>query len=261
MYSIECPKVKSNGKLVSKVKETRMLKLLESQVAQLNKTNSTSAADDSINDLEDEAIEADSTGNTLTNSIGIEQLNTVPLYTQILAKIEQSGRDGISLKKLGHLFGFDFYKARRLGTNLQSHPELVTVMKDTNGGRAKFQNLVMRRLLTQKATQFVTSEIVNAVEGLSVNESLNVSVNKSLGVSVGADVVEESIELVLIKQDNQTTKPIQAVMSDRTVTRKNTIHAYLEKNRICTKYEIDKEIRKIEAESGLKGKLVGKRIC
>lgn len=237
-----------------------MLKLLESQLAQLNKTNSTSTTDDSINDLEDEAMEADNSGNTLTNSIGIEQLNTLPLYTQILAKIEESGRDGISLKKLGHLFGFDFYKARRLGTNLQSHPELVTVMKDTTGGRAKFQNLVMRRLLTQqKPSQVVANELVDAVEGLSVNESLSASVNKSLGVSVGADVVEEPIELVLIKQDNQTTKPIQAVMSDRTVTRKNAIHAYLEKNRICTKYEIDKEIRKIEAESGLKGELVGKK--
>ena len=42
-------------------------------------------------------------------------------------------------------------------------------------------------------------------------------------------------------------------MSDRTMARKKIVPSYLEKNKICTKYEIDKEIRKIEAESGLKG--------
>lgn len=65
-------------------------------------------------------------------------------------------------------------------------------------------------------------------------------------------------ELVIIKRDNQSTKTIQALMSDRSVTRKKIVLNYLEKHKICTKYEIDKEIRTIEAENGLKGKLYEK---
>ena len=162
-----------------------MLKLLESQLALFNKASSggSNHADDSIE--MDDALDGDSEL-TLSSSIGVEQLNTMPLYSQIMAKIEQSGRDGISLKSLGHLFGLDFYKARRLGTNLQSHPELVTVMKETTGGRAKFQNLVMRRLLKQKP---LASEVAQAVQCLSANDSMNVSVDKGVAELVAGEQV------------------------------------------------------------------------
>jgi hypothetical protein len=43
------------------------------------------------------------------------------------------------------IFGFDFYKSRRLGSNLQTNPEIVTIMKETCHGKAKYQNLVLRK--------------------------------------------------------------------------------------------------------------------
>lgn len=120
-----------------------MLKLSDYQIAILRNVESNEVIGDDSN----EPTEESPNNEFSIPSIGIEQVNTLPLFTQIMAKIEISGREGISLKKLGNVFGFDFYKSRRLGQNLQTHPELVTIMKETNGGRAKFQNLVMRKFL------------------------------------------------------------------------------------------------------------------
>ena len=71
-----------------------------------------------------------STAERLVASFGCEQVTSLPLYTQILAKIESCGREGIALRNLGIMFGLDFYKSRRLGNKLQTYPDIVTVLKE-----------------------------------------------------------------------------------------------------------------------------------
>ena len=225
-----------------------MLKLSESQIDLMKKISICPPVNELNETCESEVEQDDNDGDL--DYMGIQQLNTMPLYTQILTRIEQSGKEGISLKKLGNIFGFDFYKARRLGTNLQTHPEIVTIMKETHGGRAKFQTLVMRKLL--KLNIKSSPKVLNSIESSISNEISN----EVKSIDSNEKVIEP--ELVIIKRDNQSTKTIQALMSDRSVTRKKIVLNYLEKHKICTKYEIDKEIRTIEAENGLKGKLYEK---
>jgi len=222
---------KCQGKWVSKERSMRVIRLSDAQIEAMHR--STTAESDEAESGQQAVIE-DEGGDKqcLVDCIGSEQINTAPLHAQIMARIEASGREGISLRRLGVVFGLDFYKARRLGTNLQSHPDLVTIMKETTGGRAKFQSLVMRKLLKLAPT----------------------GRDSEAAIPQEAKSVEVEQELVLIKRDNQTTKSIQALMTERTVSRKRIILGYLEKNRICTKYELDKEIRSVEAENGLKGK-------
>ena len=147
-------KVKKNSKSIVKTRQSRMLKLTDFYFKSLaaNQEEINEVSDNSLLlENEDENLEEEDEdhkkANSLLESIGSEQSNTLPLYTQIMARIESSGKDGISLKKLGNIFGFDFYKARRLGSNLQTNPEIVTIMKETNHGKAKYQNLVLRRFL------------------------------------------------------------------------------------------------------------------
>lgn len=97
-------------------------------------------------------------------------------------------------------------------------------------------------------------ESANLNETSDINSSINMTQNETLDQSVqDSSLLKVQPELVIIKRDNGSSKTIQALMSDRSVTRKKIILNYLEKHQICTKYEIDKEIRSIEAENGLKG--------
>ncbi len=224
--------VKNQGKWVSKERTMRVIRLSDKQIEAMKKstTSETDETQGQQTTIEDESEDRQS----MISCIGSEQINTLPFHTQIMARIEANGREGISLRRLGIVFGLDFYKTRRLGTNLQSHPDLVTIMKETSGGRAKFQSLVMRKLLKLPPKEESLDSVVAVPEKAK-------------------DMLVEQ-EVMLIKRDNQTTKSIQALMTERTVARKRIILGYLEKNRICTKYELDKEIRNIEAENGLKGK-------
>jgi len=122
-------------------------KSLDTNQEEINEISDNSLLLDNEDDNLEEEDDDYKKANSLVESIGSEQSNTLPLYTQIMQKIESSGKDGISLKKLGHIFGFDFYKSRRLGSNLQTNPEIVTIMKETNHGKAKYQSLVLRRFL------------------------------------------------------------------------------------------------------------------
>lgn len=82
---------------------------------------------------------------SVLSSLGKAQSHQLPLFAQMFAQIEQVGKAGISLKQIGTLFAFDFYKSRRMGNNLQSHPDVVTILKETNKGKTKFQTIVLRR--------------------------------------------------------------------------------------------------------------------
>jgi hypothetical protein len=61
-----------------------------------------------------------------------------------------------------------------------------------------------------------------------------------------------------VKRDGQSTTNIQALISNRALTRKKLILDYVEKHRICTKYEITKEIRTYETQMELKGSIDAK---
>lgn len=65
-------------------------------------------------------------------------------------------------------------------------------------------------------------------------------------------------ELLILKREGQTKQNIQALMSNRTLMRKKMIADYLEKHKICTKYEITRELRTYESEQGLKGSIDSK---
>jgi hypothetical protein len=62
----------------------------------------------------------------------------------------------------------------------------------------------------------------------------------------------------IVKRDGQSTTNIQALISNRALTRKKLILDYVEKHRICTKYEITKEIRTYETQMELKGSIDAK---
>ncbi len=67
-------------------------------------------------------------------------------------------------------------------------------------------------------------------------------------------------ELVIgiVKRDGQSTTNIQALISNRALARKKIILDYVEKHRICTKYELTKEIRTYETQMELKGSIDAK---
>ena len=76
--------------------------------------------------------------------------------------------------------------------------------------------------------------------------------------SEAADTASENSEIVYLRREKQAAKTIQAVMPDRALARKRIVIDYLKKNNICTKYEISKEIRRVESEQGLKGTIDSK---
>lgn len=67
-------------------------------------------------------------------------------------------------------------------------------------------------------------------------------------------------ELVIgiVKRDGQSTTNIQALISNRALARKKIILDYVGKHRICTKYELTKEIRTYETQMELKGSIDAK---
>ena len=229
--------VKANGKLITKNKETRMLKLSAKHLATMKLNDS---LDFELNEANESLMDAEFTEDLCAvSSIGCAQLNTTPLYTQILARIEETGKDGISVKKLGTLFGFDFYKSRRLGTNLQTYPDLLTIMKETRHCRAKFQTLVMRKFLN-------LNDKIKPLEPQAIEDPAKTEVvSGEQDKTAAKEIVIEPV-MTIVKRDNQSVKTIQAIMPDRMMSRKKIILSYLEKHRICTKYEMDKEIRRIE---------------
>lgn len=220
-YEARFKKNKNSNKFYTKTRQIRMIKLTDSYIKTLEKQkNEISLVDDEM------LVDYDDTEeNTISNQLGTAQSFTKTMYSQIFEKIEEYGKEGVALKQIGHLFALDFYRSRRMGANLQTHPEILTLIKETNRGKAKYQTISLRKFQNTPA------------------ESLQNNNNNNL----------ESEELTIQRREGQTNKNIQAIMSNRTLSRKKIVQSYLEKNRICTKYEITREIRSQEQELGLKG--------
>ncbi len=253
-------KNKTSEKVYTKTRQIRMIKFTDSYIkTMLNNNNMLNHQEDEINDFNDsislnDSEEISSSSHMSLSCLGAEQSNFFPLNSQIFSKIEQCGQEGISLKELGTMFGLDFYKSRRIGANLQSHPEIVTLMKETNRGKAKYQTIILRKYLssnvtnaTKSSSQIFNSTLTNNQADTSVGEE-----NKSDNFVENSSNIFES-DRIIFKKDTHSNKNIQAVVSDRSLMRKKIILDYLNKHRICTKYEITKEIRNYEQECGLKG--------
>lgn len=137
----QAKKNKNSDKFYTKTKQIRMVKLADCYYEK-NVLNQ----DD--RNMDDEAIDNEDPSPGFDQSlIGIKQSNLLPLYSQIFSVIEASGKEGISLKQLGNLFGFDFYRSRRMNSYLQTHPEIVTIIKETDRGKAKYQTIVLRKFI------------------------------------------------------------------------------------------------------------------
>lgn len=105
--------------------------------------------DEDDDDADDEGNRNEKTNVVVERrELGSAQSYRLPLFPTIFAQIEQFGAAGVSLKQIGRMFAFDFYKSRRMGNNLQAHPEIVTIMKETNKGKSKFQTIALRRFLS-----------------------------------------------------------------------------------------------------------------
>lgn len=252
-------KNKTSEKLYTKTRQIRMIKLTDSYYkTMLSNNNIGNQQEDDINEF-NESISVNETEEITSSNIsldllGVEQSNFFPLNSQIFSKIEQCGKEGISLKELGTMFGLDFYKSRRIGANLQSHPEIVTLMKETNRGKAKYQTIILRKYLTSNSNILSksSSHIFNTSFPNNQGEATLGEENKSDNFVEDSSSLLES-DRIIFKKDTHSNKNIQAVVSDRSLMRKKIILDYLNKHRICTKYEITKEIRTYEQEQGLKG--------
>jgi hypothetical protein len=193
----------------------RMVRLTESfrkkNAKLLNKSN---ADDSAIGDEDDdETLE-----NVDTQLVASLQRVEWPMYTQLFQYIERCGINGTSLKRLGLLFGLDFYKTRRMGSHLQTHPEVMTVIKETEQAKAKYQIIKLKKF-----------------------------VNKT---THGEELTQQ------FKKKADLT--IHNMVTERAVKRKKIIASYMEQRRICTKFEIDREIRRLEQLEGEQGQIDSK---
>ena len=110
----------------------------------------------------------------INECLGSSQSYLTPLYTQLFAKINEHGAEGISIKKLGTLFGLDFYKSRRMGANLQAHPDVVTIIKETSRMRAKYQTVMLRKYLhANQAKTFQQADAGSTSAMSRANSALN----------------------------------------------------------------------------------------
>ena len=200
----------------------------------LRLTNPNASYGATLNNEEDEDFDENDGNLNDIETLCREQKIDLPIYTQIFKYIERCGEAGVSLKVLGKLFGFDFYKARRIGANLQTHPDVITLVKETERGKAKYQTIIMKKFLN------------------TVNAKSSVQAQKQVSSS---STISATCELSVKNTEN---KPIQAIASERQVKRKQIVLDYLEKHKICSKFEIDKEIRRIEELEKQKGQIDAK---
>lgn len=225
----------SNKKSKNKTRCVRLLKLTSNQ----SSNNDTIDGDNEENDDNDTSTNGlIASANELVNKFKLcsEQDADLPLYTKMFKYIERCGVSGVSLKQLGYLYGLDFYKSRRIGAHLQTHPDIVTLVKETERGKAKYQTIIMRKFLLKQQNEQQQQHLQTST--LSQNEQ------------------DDTFTSLNIK--NLQNKPIQAVASERSLKRKELILDYLEKRKICSKFEIDKEIRRVEELEKLKGQIDSK---
>lgn len=154
-YIIEVPRSDQQETTASSTnkrttKQIRMVRLTQeyfrNQMA-LKGEGSSCRFEDDEDDDEEEDESNESSMDSVISKLGMAQSHQLPMFAQMFARIEQVGKVGISLKQMGTLFALDFYKSRRMGNNLQAHPDVVTVMKETNKGKTRLQTIALRRLL------------------------------------------------------------------------------------------------------------------
>jgi hypothetical protein len=257
----------------NKPRQVRMLSLTESHYKSMINSRTNSSNNDIMDEDgdEDESSLAPANGSSelpleLVKTLGMAQNNIQPLYSQLFAKVEETGAEGVSLKQLGTLFGFDFYKARRMGNNLQMHPDIVTIIKETNRGKAKYQTIMLRKFV--QASQ---NNAIKAVESLqtakaSVASEENTSSNNKAQAAVAEldemhttqELLEESLVVKHECGGASAKRNIQALVSNRSITRQKLILDFIAEHSICTKYEINREIRNQETQQGLKGQIDSK---
>lgn len=253
-YEHKFKKSKNSDRFHTKTRQIRMVRLTDAYLQNNATSSKGSATCPNVDESDDDELDEDEPGRSasLCSYLGTAQSNLYPLYSQIFAKIEENGREGISLKQLGSLFGLDFYRSRRMGTHLQAHPEIVTKIKETNRGKAKFQTIVMRKFLELKREKSDTN--LSLQQSQSSSQTSLLAGEASLTTIVDSPANGESEEILILKRnDGNKNNSIQALMSNRTLNRKKLIMDHLEKHKIATKYEITKEIRTYESEQGLKG--------
>jgi hypothetical protein len=204
---VECKikKHKNSDKVQTKKRQIRMVKLTDAYYKMMlsHKQMGENEGGDDLSDTAElgELNEAGPSELTvsLRDSIGSEQAYIYPLYTQIFSKIEEYDKEGISLKQLGTLFGLDFYKSRRMGANLQTHPEIVTIIKETDRGKAKYQTIVFRKFLSQAKPVASASD-----SQMSISET-NQSSNEPGELSESAAASTEA-DLLVIKRSSSKNK-------------------------------------------------------
>jgi hypothetical protein len=202
-------------------KTVRMVRLTEAFIKKNSKLFNQSNNDDSAlcnDDDDDECDDDEATDSVDMQLIASLQRFEWPVYTQLFQYIESCGLNGTSIKRLGLLFGLDFYKTRRIGSHLQTHPEIITVIKETEQARAKYQIIKLRKFL-----------------------------NKSVSNQALTQQFKTKADLT-----------IQNMVTERAVNRKKIIMTYLEQRKLCTKFEIDREIKRIEQLEGEKGQIDSK---
>ncbi len=200
----------------------------------------------------------------LVKTLGMAQNNFQPLYSQLFAKIEECGADGMSLKQLGTMFGFDFYKARRMGNNLQMHPDIVTIIKETNRGKAKYQTIMLRKFVqaSQNNSRKTIESHQDSRSTSNTEKADNVVAQSTTEPEATEEIQTDEVEDSLVVRHEcggaSTRRNIQALVSNRSIARQKLILDYLAEHRICTKYEINREIRNEELRQGLKGQIDSK---
>ena len=128
-----------------------------------------------------------------------------------------------------------------MGSNLQMHPDIVTIIKETNRGKAKYQTIMLRKFVTAAVKSSNSSPSSSSLEPIAIEQHT-------------PEIMTP--EVVCLKRDTASlaaSSSIQALMSTRMLARKQLILAYVAENRLCTKYEINREIRTREAAQGLSG--------
>jgi hypothetical protein len=233
----------------------------------------------------------------LKTMIGNDQSIDIPLYSRIFAKLEESGSEGIPIKSFGAIFGFDFYKSRRIISNLQTHSKVVTFINESSDHKSKYQRIVLKKFAeNQKSTPNSLNNTVDLTQEIAkVNDKIQINspkISNAPTILIKKEETEQvapSTSLNSIKNNNNNNnnkssekniysniynsfqsvklakhfsfggvKSYNAMIMDRTTARRNVIIRYLKLHKIVTKYQINNEIRSIEREEGIKAQIDSK---
>lgn len=96
------------------------------------------------------------------------------------------------------------------------------------------------------------------VDDSMLDSSLNTTLGMTSSQPAAATTTRSSEQLLILRRDGQPNQSIQALISNRMHNRKKIIVDYLNKHKICTKYDITREIRAQESALKLTGSIDAK---